>query len=425
LGNYNKKIKNLLNNINWFFSQDSHYGFVAGHDYLSDNELNHLRNIIPSDKNELINNFENYFSSIVGAGESVSFASGRMGFFALMQILGIGKGDEVILQGHTCSVMPNAVWRIGATPVFADIDPNTFGSSATEINKVITPQTFGIPCDIEPIVDLARSKGIFLLEDCAITLGSKLKGIQVGNFGDAALFSIDHSKPLNAFIGGLIYTSNNELYEKLKEIQNSADDLPVERREAIWEKFLFECKYYNPANYGKSFLIGKFHSLLLREKNSYLTDDYGKEPSSTYPYPAKLPRFLAQLGLYELERWGSERKKRQDLLVAFLELSASAGLTEFLPAPYYDKNLEIVPLRFVYTHLDAYTIRKKMSNFMDINWFWFESPIVACRNPQDLGYKYGSCPVSENVGKEIINWPCVFNESDNIKMLKYFEMIHA
>ena len=148
-----------------------------------------------------------------------------MGFFALMQIRGIGKGDEVILQGHTCSVMPNAVWRTGATPIYADIDSNTFGSSAIEIDKVITPQTkmivaqhsFGIPCDIEPIVDLARSKGIFLLEDCAITLGSKLKGIQVGNFGDAALFSIDHSKPLNAFTGGLIYTRKNELYEKLKD----------------------------------------------------------------------------------------------------------------------------------------------------------------------------------------------------------------
>lgn len=329
--------------------------------------------------------------------------------------------------------MPNAVWRTGATPVFSDIDSSTFGSSAEEIKKVITPKTkmivaqhsFGIPCDIEPIVELAKSKGIFLLEDCAISMGSKINGIQIGNFGDAALFSIDHSKPLNAFIGGLIYTRNNELYEKLKEIQSSADDLPVERQEAIWEKFLFERKYYNPANYGKSFLIGKLNRLLLRERDSYLTDDYGKEPSSTYPYPAKLPTFLAQLGLYELERWGSEREKKQDLLVAFLELSASVGLTEFLPPPYFDNNMEIVPLRFVYTHPDADAVRKKMSKFMDISWFWFDSPIVACRNPQDLGYKYGSCPVSENVGKEIINWPCVFNESDNKKMLKYFERVHA
>jgi perosamine synthetase len=410
------------------------FGFVYGHNYLSDVKVNELINVMQTNKGEQITKFETKISDNIGdLGKAVSFSAGRMGFFALMQIQGIGKGDEVILQGHTCSVMPNAVWRTGATPVFADIDPNTFGSSAIEIDKVLTKKTkmivaqhsFGIPCDIEPIVALAKSKGIFLLEDCAISMGSKINRIQIGNFGDAALFSIDHSKPLNAFIGGLIYTRNNELYEKLKEVQISAYDLPVERQEAIWEKFLFERKYYNPANYGKSFLIGKLNRLLLRERDSYLTDDYGKEPSSTYPYPAKLPTFLAQLGLYELERWGSEREKRQDLLVAFLELSTSVGLTEFLPAPYFDKNLEIVPLRFVYTHPDAYTIRKKMSNFMDINWFWFDSPIVACRNPQDLGYEYGSCPVSENVGKEIINWPCVFNESDNNKMLKYFEGVHA
>jgi len=356
-----------------------------------------------------------------------------MGFYSLLNILNIGKGDEIILLGHTCSVMPNAVWRTGATPVFSDIDSSTFGSSAEEIKKVITPQTkmivaqhsFGIPCDIEPIVDLARSKGIFLLEDCAITLGSKLKGIQVGNFGDAALFSIDHSKPINAFIGGLIYTKNNGIYEKLKDLQNSADDLPVERQKAIWEKFHFDRKYYNPANYGKSFLIDKVNRYVFRKGNSYLTDDYTKTPSSTYPYPAKLPTFLAQLGLFELERWENEKKRRQDLLKSFIELSDSLGLTKFLPASYFDKNLEIIPLRFVYTHPDAYTIRKKMSNFIDINWFWFESPIVACRNPQDLGYKYGSCSISENVGKEIINWPCVFNKSDNKKMLKYFEGVHA
>ena len=330
--------------------KNSYFGFINGHKHLSESQIIEIEQKIGNSDIKVQVNFENRFSKFFGEGLTVSFAAGRMGFFALMQTLGIGKGDEVILQGHTCSVMPNAVWRTGATPIYVDIDSNTFGSSAIEIDKVISPQTkmivaqhsFGIPCDIEPIVELAKSKGIFLLEDCAISMGSKINGIQIGNFGYAALFSIDHSKPLNAFIGGLIYTRNTELYEKLKEIQSSADDLPVERQGAIWEKFLFERKYYNPANYGKSFLIGKLNRLLLRERGSYLTDDYGKEPSSTYPYPAKLPTFLAQLGLYELERWGSEKKKRQDLIVAFLESSASVGLTEFLPPPYFDQDLSLL-----------------------------------------------------------------------------------
>ena len=403
------------------------------HTYLDDITF---RNIKINDRKsniETVIKFETKFATQLGTGMAVSLAAGRMAFFALMQALNIGKDDEVILQGHTCSVMPNAVWRIGATPVFADIDPNTFGSSAIEIEKKITPNTkmivaqhsFGIPCDIEPILELSRSKGIFLLEDCAITFGSKINGLSVGNFSDAALFSIDHTKPINAFIGGLIYTSNKELYEKLKKIQLSSDDLPLDRQEAIWEKCLFERTYYTPQNYGKSFILSKVNRLFFREKDSYLSDDYGKEPSSKYPYPARLPSFLARLGLYELERWEDERKKRQDLLVRFLATSDKVGLRKFLPPPYFDNDLEIIPLRFVYTHPDNYALKKKLSKFIDTTWFWFDKPIVACKDPRDLGYVYGSCPVSEKVCNDIINWPCVFSESDNKQLLEYFAKVHT
>ena len=111
------------------------------------------------------------------------------------------------------------------------------------------------------------------------------------------------------------------------------------------------------------------------------------------------------------------------MLKSFIELSASLGLTEFLPLSYFEKNLEIVPLRFVYTHPDAYTIRKKMSNFMDISWLWFDKPIIACKDPSDLGYVYGSCMVSEKTGKDIINWPCVTSGFDDEQLLNYFKMI--
>ena len=220
-----------------------------------------------------------------------------------MKILEIEEGDEVILQGHTCSVMVNAVLRVGATPIFADIDRNTFGSSKIEIEKniskyemIVAQHSFGIPCDIVLIQELARSKGIFLLEDCAISFGSKINGVQIGNFGDASLFSIDHSKPLNACIGGLIYTNNISLFEKLKVIQEASDDLPQQRQNALWKKFLFEHKYYNPSSYGKSFILSKICRTLMLEKDSYLADDYTKNASKLYPYLAKLTKLSAFLG---------------------------------------------------------------------------------------------------------------------------------
>ena len=93
--------------------------------------------------------------------------------------------------------MVNAVLRGGASPVYADIDPETFALNSKGNQKVLTSQTkmivaqhsFGIPTDIQPIVELAQAKNIFLLEDCALTLGSKLNNVVCGNFGTATLFN--------------------------------------------------------------------------------------------------------------------------------------------------------------------------------------------------------------------------------------------
>ena len=119
-----------------------------------------------------------------------------MAFFSLMQSLGIGTGDEVIIPGFTCSVMANAIIRTGAKPVYSDIDADTMGSDASAIERCITPQTkmivaqhsFGIPCNIDEIADLAKSKGIFLVEDSALALDSRIHGKSVGTLGRCCVF---------------------------------------------------------------------------------------------------------------------------------------------------------------------------------------------------------------------------------------------
>ena len=79
----------------------------------------------------------------------------------------------------------------------------------------------------------------------------------------------------------------------------------------------------------------------------------------------------------------------------------------------------------MYTHPSADMIKKKMSKYLDVSWFWFEKPIIVCKDPRDLGYSYGNCIVSEGVGKKIINWPCVLNNYDNNHLLKLFKRVHA
>ena len=152
-----RKVFRLLSEVR----KNPYFGFIQGHEHLSLEDLAEIQKWVGSDNLEIIEEFEQRFAEIIGDGQTVSFAAGRMGFYALMQVLGIQAGDEVVLQGATCSVMVNAVLRNGATPVYADIDPETFGSSEAAIEKVLSPKTkmvvaqhsFGIPCDIQPIVE--------------------------------------------------------------------------------------------------------------------------------------------------------------------------------------------------------------------------------------------------------------------------------
>jgi len=396
-------------------------------------ELNKVSDLVGiTDSNE-VSKFEDSFASLIGDGKAVSFAAGRMGFYALMKVLSIKPGDDIIIQGSTCSVMVNAILKIGANPIFADIDKETFGSSYIGIEKCLSPRTkiivaqhsFGIPCDIQPIVNLAKENKIFLLEDCALTLGSKINDKVCGNFGDASLFSTDHSKPLNLLIGGLIYSRNKILYNSLKKARDDSKELPKWKQKALWKQLLFERKFSNPSNYSKMNLMAAMRSRFNYNKSPFLDDDFSSSILSKYPYPSRLPTFLAKLGIYELKRWDEKKNIRKDLLITFLKLSNDYDIQRFLPKSYFDLNLDIVPLRFVYTHPSFIRLRKEMSTFLNIQWFWFTKPIVACEEPSELGYKYGSCPISEKVGNEIINWPCIFDNIDNNNLVSYFKKVHA
>lgn len=398
--------------------QVPYYGFVQGHAHLSADDFQRIGSLVGVDNNLLVAEFERQFAKLVGSGRTVSFAAARMGFYELMRLNGIGKGDEVILTGATCSVMVNAIMRLEAMPIFADSDPATFGSSCEAIAACVTNKTrmivaqhsFGIPCDIEPIADLALKKNIFLLEDCALTLGSEINGVPVGNFGDAALFSTDHSKPLNTLIGGLVYTQNTRLAECLKDAQSRCPELSVGRQRALWKRLLLEAHYCVPARYGKMGLIDiylRVRRKLIRAEPDLLIEDGVKPSTCSYPYPAKYPAFLAALGLIEIERWpqiASDRSAKFEYLLGLLAESRSGAQ---LPAAYKNKALKIIPLRLAWFEPDGARIRRAMRRYIDVSWTWFMAPVIATKEPiENFGYRKGSCPVSESVGPCMVNIPC-------------------
>lgn len=187
-------------------------GFVCPHRYLTSGQFKTLQGLLVDTSGELPVRFEHDLAVRLGASPEnvISVAAGRMGFYMALRAFGVGEGDEVLLTGFTCAVMVNAVLRVGAEPVYADISEGTLGTDPQSVAARITQNTrlivaqhsFGLPCDVPRIMAVAN--GIPVVEDCAISFGSTLNGRALGTFGDAAIYSFDHSKPVNALIGGAV-----------------------------------------------------------------------------------------------------------------------------------------------------------------------------------------------------------------------------
>ena len=129
-------MNNKIDIIKLFFT-NPYYGFTNYDIKFQDKHIiSQVSKLINSNDQQIIKDFEKKFSKHIGDGSSISFAAGRMGFFALMDMLGIKKGDEVIIESFNCVVMINAILRIGAKPIFADIDKASLGSNIKSMGQV-------------------------------------------------------------------------------------------------------------------------------------------------------------------------------------------------------------------------------------------------------------------------------------------------
>lgn len=403
----------------------SYIGFIDGHDYLKRSHLLKIRTHVGSNKYKNTKEFEKKFAKLIGQGDATAFASARMAFYEFMKISGISYGDEVILCGSTCSVMPNAVMRLGATPKYSDIDSGTFGSCSNSIKECITPKTklvvaqhsFGIPCQIDKIKQICDLKNIILLEDCALAVGSKLNDKKVGTFGDAAIFSTDHTKPVNSLVGGFIYSEDQTINNNIKESQEKAKHIPLKKQRAIFNQIKTERMLATKGRYGILKIYNSLSSILnslINRPSPFLDEDADiNYENNTYPYPAKMPEFIAVLGLYELEKWNQKKVSRKLSFNKYLEKLSNSDLKHFIPDAYHDVDRENIPLRFVFSHPQGASIRKSLEKLIDIEEIWFTEPIINTKSSLD-NFKYirGQCKLSEKYGNGMINLPLL----DDLKL---------
>ncbi len=168
--------------------------------------------------------FEDAFAAHVGAPHAVSVANCTAAMHLVWFSLGLGPGDEVIVPAQTHTATAHAVALTGATPVFVDVDPETGNVDADRIAPAITPRTravavvhyLGEPVEMGPVVALARRHGLFVLEDCALAIGTRLDGVHAGLLGDAGCFSFYPVKHITTAEGGMIVTRDAALADRLR-----------------------------------------------------------------------------------------------------------------------------------------------------------------------------------------------------------------
>lgn len=173
--------------------------------------------------------FEQEFSSHFGLGRAcVAVNSGTSGLHLGLLAAGVGPGDEVIVPSFTFAATANSVALTGATPVFADIDPDSFCLSPASVEASVTERTvavmpvhlYGHPADMTALGELAERRGLRIFEDAAQAHGASLHGEPVGGFGDFGMFSLYPTKNMTSGEGGMVSVADSEVERRVRLLRN-------------------------------------------------------------------------------------------------------------------------------------------------------------------------------------------------------------
>ncbi|HTL11042.1 MAG TPA: DegT/DnrJ/EryC1/StrS family aminotransferase [Bdellovibrionota bacterium] len=175
-----------------------------------------------------VEGFEKDAAAYLGTKHAIGLNSGTDALVIGLRCLGVGPGDEVITTPFTFFATAEAISLLGAKPVFVDIDPRTFNIDAAQVEKKITAKTkvilpvhlYGQSADMEPILALARKRGLKVLEDTAQAWGAEYQGKKAGTMGDVGAYSFFPSKNLGAFgDGGLLSTNDDKVAELARKLR--------------------------------------------------------------------------------------------------------------------------------------------------------------------------------------------------------------
>ncbi len=307
-----------------------------------------------------VKEFEEQVAAYCGVKYAIGVASGSDALILSLRALGIGPGDEVITTPFTFVATAHAIVHCGAKPVFVDIEPDTFNINPALIEPAITKNTkaiipvhlYGHPANMDPIMEIAKTHNLYVVEDAAQAFGARYNGKQVGSIGHVGCFSFFPTKNLGCYgDGGMVVTDNPDI----------ADKVDILRRQGCREKYHAEMIGYNSR-------LDTIQAAILKVKLRYV------------------------------DQWN---EKRRYIAKKYNELLSDTNITTPVEAPY------------AYHVYHQYTIRSSRRD--DLKQLLFENDIdtsIYYPKPlhlqdayKSLENKKGSYPESERAGKEVLSLP--------------------
>jgi perosamine synthetase len=203
--------------------------------WVDEAELRELKRVIDSTflvEHDLTREFESQTASLAGSKHAIAVCNGSMALFVCLKALGIGPGDEVLIPNLTFVATANAVILAGATPVFCEVQHDTFCLDVERAEKLLTPNTrallpvhlYGQSADMPRVMALARRHNLKVIEDAAEGIGVTFDGRHVGTFGDMGILSYYGNKTITCGEGGMVLTDDDELARAAYRLKNYGRD---------------------------------------------------------------------------------------------------------------------------------------------------------------------------------------------------------
>ncbi len=360
-------------------------------------------------KGSAIGALESWFAKRYNVPDAVGFSTGREALYAILHAFGIGHGDDVVIQAYTCIVVPHAVLWNCARPVYVDID-RSLNIDVGKVESAITPNTkavivqhtFGMPADMNKLMNICKQRGLLLIEDVAHAFGARYQGKELGSFGDAALFSFGRDKAISSTAGGMAIAKDPEIAKRLRAI---ADASPYPSLLTIKQNLLHPLIVPWCAKRMGKRRLGSVLMLLaqaMRLINRVYTSREIDSKPPTMP-TRRLPNAMATLAWQQLQDHHETFLAHRKTLVNFYTQWTSQRR---LAQQATTANAEPSWLRFTLFVDHPQTIINAMREQGYQLGDWYKAVIMP--KPHDLqllGYVPGSCPQAEQAARTSLNLP--------------------